>query len=1564
MKKLFSLLIVTFMAVGNVLAAEISAEQALQIAQQFAMSPSTRQLARGKALKPVTPTLAHTMKSVVGKDNVYVVNLGNEQGFVIVSGESGDDADVLGYCDHGSFSYDQAPVQLKDLLDSYSAAVDKLRRYPAAVTRAPKKANEELGTIIVGPLLTTTWDQGAPYNNLCPENCPAGCYPVAIAQVMNYWKWPKESMGKVSTEGGGREDFSGHVYDWDNMLDYYYENYNETQANAVAKLMADIGKAFGTTYAPEGSATYFRYGAFTENFGYNLDYEMGIQEHHADKASELQSVMKADLDKKRPVLYCGGNAHALVVDGYTSKDYYHFNYGWGGFCDGYFKYALCHLYESNAYVISGIRPYDPAIKVIGDLKYEVIKETGTADIVDCMKTGAAGDVLDIPATVTDEEGITYKVNNIRQMAFFRKGHFDKVTVGENLESVDPFSFMYTTIDELVLNDKLKEVPDEAFAYTKVKKLTIGASIKRIGKGAFRMCNIQEVTCKSPAFRIDDEAFWHPNVTLAAGEWLEHVTSIGIRAFRGARFSDSPRFTHVTEIDSLAFEGARFGQNVSGDFYIAPTLKKIVPNAFSLSNAVRFIVDEASPYFANDSYTFVMNKSKTSLVLTSYLSSPIGELIEFPETMIKMERGSITSRPHEVGTYYYSVTIPNTVVEMEGAFALCETLGDVTCLSVVPPEITDSTFNDKIFENSPNIRLYVPEGTEELYSQAPGWRRFPEIIGDQEYKPMPEKGREYYMVVHQTGQDVQDVRIPMKDIADVRMDENAVAGQTSLVVKRTGINKENFTTNVINVDSITWVPGLVYDDEEVFELDNDNLTAEGQNCKVTLGSTVIDGNAQMSIRNAVLTPKIVEGITRGQSVEITLLTDTGEVHNLSGTAKIAIPIKRYEGEKVQAAYYNKEDGVWEPISFRYDKDQEEAVILTDHLSLFSAFAIKDDSTSIARLSIYDEYSTIYQTVNKALETLFDIVSSDEPEQEAIMKWKNDVGFLQTIGLDGGYNLLTALGFESEFLGKCVEVAGYLGTASTVLDVIRADIRGDDVGVASNTLKAILGFATGQMASAIGTSIMSASMGLSAFVGVALEKLGTTVHELKKEQLNQAYRYYYTPEGQGAVGNQSVYKGMAYRSEKDWFEYFYPAFDKKMTQDRLYALIEQAVHMYTERFWEETTDAFTYCMDAVGQRPWYGSTYPYPDEVTRKEISDEYYAYLMNNVLPDVFRSIKEKLETKEEKNYKKRLENFVSVMNTKIAVFFKDSSCKEDEKSQYAGWKVQFTEIPEELKDKQRMTCVLNSQGAGDMGYYPAYFFIRNKVPFNVTLLDENDVEQATYDFTVPKAVGKVNCYVDLAEGGVEVEAPHLNALELTYDPDSVTVNIAVTGKKTTGTGSIDIESGIETYIFLNGGVQRNVRFQEELERWFKSHDHIKVDNSGLVRIGDDVTAQFEGNEAKGHVTLNTTHFFEEQTKEDIIKKVNKYNFAQLYNCLLNGHIDHKIECQFTVTRSSEESKDYSISFIGAGTYELDAEVVDKLTNYNFDHTHSGGQTLTSDNVLTRQLTLDGKFGLKYNAKLK
>lgn len=48
----------------------------------------------------------------------------------------------------------------------------------------------------VGPLCLTNWNQDAPYNQFCPSgnysngHMPAGCVPVAMAQVMRFWNFP------------------------------------------------------------------------------------------------------------------------------------------------------------------------------------------------------------------------------------------------------------------------------------------------------------------------------------------------------------------------------------------------------------------------------------------------------------------------------------------------------------------------------------------------------------------------------------------------------------------------------------------------------------------------------------------------------------------------------------------------------------------------------------------------------------------------------------------------------------------------------------------------------------------------------------------------------------------------------------------------------------------------------------------------------------------------------------------------------------------------------------------------------------------------------------------------------------------------------------------------------------------------------------------------------------------------------------------------------------------------------------------------------------------------------
>jgi hypothetical protein len=170
------LLIAALLVSDSVLADDISLEQALQIASDFSTStPSMQARLRRSPGTQVTPQLAHSLKSRVaaGKDNVYVINYGNDLGFAIVAGENSTESEVLGYCDHGSFDYDNCPVQLKDLLAYYSTAIDSLRQNPALAV-SPKKKVKGSGMTVVTPLLTTRWNQWAPYNNSCPTGCPTG----------------------------------------------------------------------------------------------------------------------------------------------------------------------------------------------------------------------------------------------------------------------------------------------------------------------------------------------------------------------------------------------------------------------------------------------------------------------------------------------------------------------------------------------------------------------------------------------------------------------------------------------------------------------------------------------------------------------------------------------------------------------------------------------------------------------------------------------------------------------------------------------------------------------------------------------------------------------------------------------------------------------------------------------------------------------------------------------------------------------------------------------------------------------------------------------------------------------------------------------------------------------------------------------------------------------------------------------------------------------------------------------------------------------------------------------
>ena len=100
----------------------ISPGQAIQIAQNFAGASAAGKNTGNHAARM---NVAYTAKSALTTDNLlYVVGRGNSDGFVVVAGDDAVANPVLGYSDRGSFSYEQAPDNLKWWIGEYARQIE------------------------------------------------------------------------------------------------------------------------------------------------------------------------------------------------------------------------------------------------------------------------------------------------------------------------------------------------------------------------------------------------------------------------------------------------------------------------------------------------------------------------------------------------------------------------------------------------------------------------------------------------------------------------------------------------------------------------------------------------------------------------------------------------------------------------------------------------------------------------------------------------------------------------------------------------------------------------------------------------------------------------------------------------------------------------------------------------------------------------------------------------------------------------------------------------------------------------------------------------------------------------------------------------------------------------------------------------------------------------------------------------------------------------------------------------------------------------------------------------
>ena len=223
----------------------------------------------------------------------------------------------------------------------------------------------------INPLVTSLWGQSTNNSGNCGSNnsiaynksclyfggcncnhCAAGCVAVAMAQVMRKWQHPAYPT-------------YSH-YDWCNMPNelYYYSDNDCSdiiEADAIAKLIADCGDKAEMGYCdgPDCSSSSYPWkarNAFVDHFGYSSDADLKWRIYYLKK--KWIKMLKDDLDFSYPLIYSGGETtgggHTFVIDGYSDNNF-HINWGWKGYCNGY--YAMGALNADN----SSFNQYESAI---------------------------------------------------------------------------------------------------------------------------------------------------------------------------------------------------------------------------------------------------------------------------------------------------------------------------------------------------------------------------------------------------------------------------------------------------------------------------------------------------------------------------------------------------------------------------------------------------------------------------------------------------------------------------------------------------------------------------------------------------------------------------------------------------------------------------------------------------------------------------------------------------------------------------------------------------------------------------------------------------------------------------------------------------------------------------------------------------------------------------------------------------------------------------------------------------------------------------------------------------
>lgn len=708
----------------------------------------------------------------------------------------------------------------------------------------------------------------------------------------------------------------------------------------------------------------------------------------------------------------------------------------------------------------------------------------------------------------------------------------------------------------------------------------------------------------------------------------------------------------------------------------------------------------------------------------------------------------------------------------------------------------------------------------------------------------------------------------------------------------------------------------------FTVGPEKLTRSCEAYTIEFAPTVLDDDRTLTVTEPTGLPPLFESGEHSVIYDFKL----DGITNMDGNAEIRIPFTPYGNNGVIAAYFNESTGKWEAVDYTYENG--EAVILTNHFSVYGIFDVKEENTRRAYLEYnYNDFFDLSpeEWANVFLRPL----ESGATAADFLDKYADAFGLANQFGNDISYNLVQAAGYSSPFMEKFGDAIGYVGLAFSAYQAVRSCLKGDKLTGVMTALKSSGQYVIGTVAGLLKSTVMHVSMASVAFIDYAINKMYEQCISDRKDIYRGGYTMYYRNEMK--------------RSAKQWYKILKPIFyNTDLTPDEVKAAVVNEIETYVNKFWTEEGTMEIYFAEAVKMGWTVGGGL---NQSVIDEITNEMRFNLYNGTLVAVFNTIERDLRIDVFDEYMKAIENYEKLINEVQTLSFSGGPA-------FAGCTVKFKNVPANITDASEFECVLDSDGQGTIQFTTFSYLEYGFAPV-VEVVSPSESREILQEikFTITPPVTLIE-FKGESKAGV---------LRLSGKDDSSVINENISpdgGISTVYVRYSDEEDGY----WLDAAQYNHYEGYSDVTAKFDEYPEINVDENGnftLNGYGLTINGRIDPvtKEGSGTFGLQSSACLRNTSVESFMNEVPFCLPIESADFKLTDNVEHSLSGQVTVSYDAGDDT-YLLEFSGQGSAVHYGEAVNSIDDFYC------GPFSASGDVSTTGYRVSGTISMNYKLKYK